>query len=186
MQDTETTPLVRAFLKGDQQSFNRLVMLYQNKIYNLAFNYLKNSEEAKDVTQDIFITVHKNLDKLKDINKFKAWLYQIAVNQCRNRYKSLKRKGYFSSHSIDDPDSYIQLSSGESAEKSNERRDIVKHVRSTIAKMPEQEKEIIVLRDLQELSYEEISSILDLPLGTVKSRLNRARLALKDRLKNIL
>ena len=183
---TETTSLVRAFLDGEQQAFNKLVMLYQNRIYNLVFNYLKHPEEAKDTTQDIFITVHRTIGSLKDITKFKSWLYQVAINHCRNRYKSLKRKGFFSSYSIDDPESFLQLSSGETPEKKAESRDMINIVREEIAKMPEQEKEIIVLRDIQELSYEEISSILDLPLGTVKSRLNRARIALKSRLEQFL
>lgn len=186
MNNSETSLLVRAFREGDRQAFNRLVLLYQDKIHNLVFNYLKNPEEAKDITQDVFITVHKSIGSLKEISKFKAWLYQIAINHCRNRYKSLKRKGYFSSYSIDDPDSYIQLSNGETPEKNIERRNTVELVRNTISNMPEQDREIIMLRDIQELSYDEISSILDLPLGTVKSRLNRARLALKDKLKKLI
>ncbi len=186
MNNSETSLLVRAFREGDKQAFNRLVLLYQDRIYNLVFNYLKNTEEAKDITQDVFITVHRSIGSLKEISKFKSWLYQIAINHCRNRYKSLKRKGYFSSYSIDDPDAFLQLSTGETPEIDNERRDTVELVRNTISNMPEQDREIIMLRDIQELSYDEISSILDLPLGTVKSRLNRARLALKDKLKNIL
>lgn len=186
MDNSEIAQLVRNVRKGDQQAFNRLVMHYQTPIYNLAFNYLKHTEEAKDITQDIFVTVHRSLESLKDEAKFKSWLFQIAVNHCRNRYKSLKRKGFFSSHSLDDPDSYLQLSSGESPERETERTNTIKVIRTAIAGMPEQEKEIILLRDIQELSYEEISDALDLPLGTVKSRLNRARLALKDKLKNLL
>ncbi len=186
MNNSETSLLVRAFREGDKQAFNRLVLLYQDRIYNLVFNDLKNTEEAKDITQDVFITVHRSIGSLKEISKFKSWLYQIAINHCRNRYKSLKRKGYFSSYSIDDPDSFLQLSSGETPEIDNERRDTVELVRNTISNMPEQDREIIMLRDIQELSYDEISSILDLPLGTVKSRLNRARLALKDKLKKVL
>lgn len=186
MSGSETTALVRAFLNGEKQAFNKLVLLYQNRIYNLVFNYLKHPEEAKDTTQDIFVTVHRTIGSLKDITKFKSWLYQVAINHCRNRYKSLKRKGFFSSYSLDDPDSYLQLSSNDSPEKKVEHRDMINIIREEMAKMPEQEKEIIVLRDIQELSYEEISSILDLPLGTVKSRLNRARLALKSRLEQYL
>ena len=186
MLNAETAGLVRAFLKGDQQAFDRLVMLYQTRIYNLAFQYLKNTEEAKDTTQDIFVTVYRSLSKLKEASKFKSWLYQIAINHCRNRYKSLKRKGYFSSSSIDDPDTSIQLTGGDSPEVSMERSNTIKLVRQAIDAMGEQEKEIIMLRDIQQLSYEEISTILDLPLGTVKSRLNRARLALKDRLQDSL
>lgn len=179
----ETTELVNAFLDGDDQAFNRLVFLYQTKIYNLALNYVKSSEEAKDVAQDVFVTAYKALPKLRERSKFSSWLYQIAVNHCRNRYKKLSRQGFFSNKSIDDPDSYIQLGENEDPEKNLHKQDTIKVVRAGIASLGKAEKEIILLRDLQELSYDEISNILKIPLGTVKSKLNRARSSLKDRLK---
>ena len=113
-------------------------------------------------------------------------LFQVAINHCRNRYKRLKNRGYFSSHSIDDPDTSIQLSSGDYPEKDLERNNMINLVRSEIAAMAPAEKEILLLRDIQELSYEEISAVLNVPLGTVKSKLNRARSTLKNRLQKIL
>lgn len=178
--------LVEKLRQGDPQAFTRLVTDYQRKMYNLALNYVKQEEEAKDLTQDIFVTVYRSISKLRDEKKFVSWLYQVAINHCRNRYNKLQRKGFFSSDSIDDTDSTIQLSSGNSPEKELERNRTISIVRETIAAMPESEKEIILLRDIQELSYDEISAILDVPLGTVKSKLNRARSALKDRLKDII
>jgi RNA polymerase sigma-70 factor (ECF subfamily) len=181
----ETEKLVNAFCGGERQAFNRLVLLYQNKIYNLAFNYVKNQEEAKDLTQDVFITAHRALPNLREHNKFSSWLYQIALNHCRNRYKKLKRQGYFTSQSLDSSEIPLQLSVTDSPEKSLERQQLIAMVRTTIAQMNETEKEIILLRDIQGLSYEEISKILSVPLGTVKSKLNRARIALKDRLLSV-
>lgn len=181
----ETTELVDKFCGGESQAFNRLVLLYQNKIFNLAFNYVKNQEEAKDLTQDIFITAHRALPNLREHDKFSSWLYQIALNHCRNRYKKLKRQGYFTSQSLDSSDIPLQLSASRSPEKDYERRQLIAMVRTTIAQMNESEKEIILLRDIQGLSYEEISKILSVPLGTVKSKLNRARLALKKRLQSV-
>ncbi len=186
MSDNETTELVKALRQGDEQAFNKLVKLYQNKIYNLALNYVKQPEEAKDLTQDVFVTVYRSIAKLREDEKFTAWLFQVAVNHCRNRYKRLKNRGYFSSSSIDDQDTTIQLSSGEYPEKDLERNNMINLVRSEIAAMPPAEKEILLLRDIQELSYEEISAVLDVPLGTVKSKLNRARSTLKNRLKKFL
>lgn len=186
MSNNETTELVKALRQGDEQAFSSLVKLYQHKIYNLALNYVKQPEEAKDLTQDIFVTVYRSFAKLRDDTKFSAWLFQVAVNHCRNRYKKLKNRGYFSSRSIDDPDSTLHLSSGEHPEKELERDNVINIVRSEIASMPQAEKEILLLRDIQELSYDEISVILNVPLGTVKSKLNRARSALKDRLKKVL
>ncbi len=182
----EAAELVRAFRQGDQQAFNRLVSLYQRKIYNLALGYVKQEDEAKDLTQDIFVTVFRQIDKLKDESKFGAWLYQLAMNHCRNRYQKLRRRGFFSNQSLDDPETGLNLSSGATPEKDYERENTSRLVREAIASLAPAEKEVILLRDLQELSYEEISEILDLPMGTVKSKLNRARLALKNRLKHYL
>jgi RNA polymerase sigma-70 factor (ECF subfamily) len=181
----ETTLHVRAVLGGDKQAFNRLVLLYQARIYNLAYNYVKAEEEAKDVAQDIFVTAYKALPKLRDDTKFGAWLYQIGINHCRNRYKKLKRRGYFTQKSIDDENAPVHLEGGESPEQSLEKKRTIKLVRDTIAQMNEAEREVLVLRDLQGLPYDEISEILEVPLGTVKSKLNRARLNLKNKLKQV-
>lgn len=183
MTTDETTELVQACRQGDNQAFNRLVLLYQNRIYSLALNYVKIPEEAKDLAQDIFVTAFRALPKLREDAKFGAWLYQIGVNHCRNRYKKMIRHGVFSNQSLDDPNSYLQPSKGETPEKDLEQQDIIKTVRAAIDTLSPGEKEIIILRDLQGLPYDEISLILDIPLGTVKSKLNRARAALKKKLK---
>ena len=180
---TDTEQLVQDFLDGDVQAFNRLVMLYQTKIYNLALNYVKSQEEAKDLAQDIFVTVYRSLPKLREKEKFTSWLYQIAINHCRNRYKKLSRRGYFSNISLDDEESFLQIPGNEEPEKSLQRKNTINLIRATIDSMGDAEREIINLRDIQELAYDEISEILQIPLGTVKSKLNRARSSLKDRLK---
>ncbi len=182
-QDNE---LVEAVLGGDKQAFNQLVHRYQSGIYNLTLNYLKQSEEALDLTQDIFVTAYRSLGSLKDVKKFKPWLYQIAVNQCRNRYRKLKRRGFFSSQSIDDPDCYLQLTAEDNPEENVLKKNLIGIMQSTISAMPHHEKEILLLRDIQGLSYEEVSKTLDLPIGTVKSKLNRARTSLKNRLKKYI
>jgi len=184
--DIETAELVRAWRQGDAQAFNLLVGRHQSRIFNLALNYVKDEEEAKDLTQDIFITVHRSLASLREEAKFGAWLYQLALNHCRNRYKRLQRRGFFRSRSIDDPDAPLHLAGGHDPEQLLVQEDQDRLVRQTIAAMPAAEKEILLLRDIDELSYDEISEVLGIPLGTVKSKLNRARLALKDRLVKIL
>jgi len=182
----ETTRLVKAFKKGDKSAFDKIVHFYQNKIYNLTLNYVKQTEEAKDLTQDVFVTLFRALPSLKDDRKFVAWMYQIAVNHCRNRYKRLQRRGFFSSYSIDDADNILQLPSGDLPEENAEHRDILNVILTTMETMSATEQEILQLRDIQELSYEEVSLILDIPLGTVKSKLNRARGKLKNKLKPLL
>ncbi len=182
----DTGELVRALRQGDEEAFATLVRRHQGRIYNLAYNYVKDEEEAKDLTQDIFITVHRTLPSLRDENKFSAWLYQLALNHCRNRYKRLQRRGFFRSRSLDDPDSPLHLTSGETPEGLLGQQDQDRLVREAIAALSEAEKEIIILRDIEGLAYDEIGEVLEIPLGTVKSKLNRARLALKERLLKIL
>ncbi len=184
-EENESAELVRALRRGDDLAFARLVGLHQRKIYNLAYNYVKDEEEAKDLTQDIFITVHRSLASLREEAKFSSWLYQLALNHCRNRYKRLQRRGFFRSRSIDDPDCPLHLTDGESPERVLAQRDQDRLVRRAIAELAPAEKEVVLLRDIEGFSYDEISEILAIPLGTVKSKLNRARLALKNRLEKI-
>jgi RNA polymerase sigma-70 factor (ECF subfamily) len=182
----EAAELVHAFRQGDAKAFNRLVELYQSKVYNLAYSYVKDQEEAKDLTQDIFVTVYRSLSALKDPAKFSSWLYQTALNHCRNRYRRLQRRGFFETQSLNDEEHPLQLASNELLEKTIEEQETTDILLAELAKMSETEKEILILRDLQGLSYEEISKTLQIPLGTVKSKLNRARLALKHRLRSLL
>ncbi len=182
---TEIAKLVQSCQGGDKQAFNRLVLLHQTRIYNLALNYVKTPEEAKDLAQDIFVTAYRALPSLREADKFSAWLNQLAMNHCRNRYRKLQRRGYFTSTSTDDiivPE-LIATNSPDRLLERNERDSLV---RTIIAAMPAAEKEIIILRDLQELSYEEISETLGVPLGTVKSKLNRARHTFKNKIKHLL
>ncbi|MEW6220663.1 MAG: sigma-70 family RNA polymerase sigma factor [Thermodesulfobacteriota bacterium] len=182
----EIAALVAAARAGDQAAFERLVLLFQTRIYNLALGYLKHDEEARDISQDIFVSAFRTLDTLKDDSKFAAWLYQLGVNHCRNRYRQLRRRGFYDSVPIDDPERPLTLAHGDSPERLLERQRLRALVLDAIAAMNEADKEILLLRDIQGLAYDEISTVLGLPLGTVKSKLNRARLALKDRLKRFM
>jgi RNA polymerase sigma-70 factor, ECF subfamily len=186
MLDKNDIRLVAALKNGEQRAFQDLVQKYQVRIYNLALNFVKDSEEAKDITQDVFVKIFRSIDRLNDPAKFYSWLYQIALNHCRNRYNQMQRKGFFNSFSFDDMNESISLADNESPEKVFEQKKSDGIVRDCIASLKESEREIIILRDLQELSYEEISNILSLPKGTVKSKLNRARLSLKNKLKKFL
>lgn len=185
VEENQSAELVRALRRGDDRAFAELVRLHQQRIYNLAYNYVKDEEEAKDLTQDIFITVHRSLAGLREEAKFGAWLYQLALNHCRNRYKRLQRRGFFRSRSIDDPDAPLHLTTGESPEGLLVSKDQDQLVRQAIAELAPAEKEIVLLRDIEGLSYDEIGEVLAIPLGTVKSKLNRARLALKNRLEKL-
>jgi len=186
MNGPETAALIRSFLNGDEEAFSTLVNMHQARIFHLAFNYVKDEEEARDLTQDIFVTVYRSLKTLRDPERFGSWLYQLALNHCRNRYKRLKRRGFFASQTIDDPERPLHLSDQHNPEKDLDLSIRRRLVREAISELRKKEKEILLLRDIQEFSYEEISEILGVPVGTVKSKLNRARHALKDKLRKKL
>lgn len=173
--------------KGDAESFERIVIAYQQKIFNLAFRLLGDKEEAEDLTQEVFLNVYKHLSSFRGDAQFSTWIYQVALNHCRNRFKYLKRRFYQSTESLDDP-----LQGGEGdlerelpdeadvPEEALHRRQVQRLVQRAVQRLRPDYREIIVLRDIQELSYQEISEVLGLPEGTIKSRLHRARWELKE------
>ncbi len=172
---------------GDRKAFEKIVLFYQRRVYNYAYRMLGNMEEAKELAQEVFVSVFESIRELREEAKFDAWLKQIILNHCRNRWKYLKRRHYFNSDSMDDP---TETEEGEVAKPfidPSDKPDILyekKRVQEWIQKglldLKEDQRELIVLRDLQGLSYEEMGSLLGLPGGTVKSKLHRARMELKN------
>jgi len=148
---------------------------------------LGNLEEAKDLAQEVFISVFESIKDLKEEIKFDAWLTQITLNHCRNRWKYLKRRRYFNSDSLDDP---IETEEGSmpralvdpsgNPETLYEKKSIQQFIQGGLLKLKEDQRELIVLRDLQGFSYEEMGGLLGLPEGTIKSKLHRARMDLKE------
>jgi RNA polymerase sigma-70 factor (ECF subfamily) len=151
---------------------------------------LGNAEEAKDLSQEVFLSVFESIKDLKDEVKFNAWLTQITLNHCRNRWKYLKRRQYFSSDSLDDP---IETEDGtvpralydpsDNPETHFEKKMIQQFIQRGLLKLKEDQRELLVMRDLQGFSYEEMGESLGLPEGTIKSKLHRARMDLKEVLK---
>ncbi|OGQ10280.1 MAG: hypothetical protein A2026_09460 [Deltaproteobacteria bacterium RBG_19FT_COMBO_46_12] len=172
---------------GDEKAFAEIVLHYQKKVFNIAYRMLGNLEEAKDLAQEVFISVFESIKDLKEEIKFDAWLTQITLNHCRNRWKYLKRRQYFNSDSLDDP---IETEDGnmpkaiadpsENPEALYEKKMVQQFVQSGLLKLKEDQRELLVLRDLQGFSYEEMGELLGLPEGTIKSKLHRARMDLKE------
>ena len=172
---------------GDEKAFAEIVLHRQKKVFNIAYRMLGNSEEAKDLAQDVFISVFESIKDLKEEIKFDGWLTQITLNHCRNRWKYLKRRQYFSSDSLDDP---IETEDGsvpravydpsDNPEILFEKKMIQQWIQRGLLKLKEDQRELLVLRDLQGFSYEEMSESLGLPEGTIKSKLHRARMDLKE------
>jgi len=172
---------------GDEKAFAEIVLHRQKKVFNIAYRMLGNSEEAKDLAQEVFISVFQSIKDLKEEIKFDAWLTQITLNHCRNRWKYLKRRQYFSSDSLDDP---IETEDGsvpraiydpsDNPEILFEKKMIQELIQRGLMELKEDQRELVVLRDLQGFSYEEMGEALGLPEGTIKSKLHRARMDLKE------
>ena len=172
---------------GDKKAFAEIVLHYQKRVFNIAYRMLGNMEEAKDIAQEVFLTVFESVKDLREEVKFGAWLTQITLNHCRNRWKYLKRRQYFNSDSYEDPMEVEEgvmpssvAHSSDNPESLYEKKMIQQFIQKGLLKLKEDQRELLVLRDLQGFSYEEIGRLLQLSEGTVKSKLHRARMNLKE------
>lgn len=171
--------LIARLRRGDGAAFEVLVKTHQDRVYDFCVRMMADREEAFDLTQEIFISVHKNLEKFRADAKLTTWIYRIARNHCLNRLKYLKRRGRGRSDEYGEAN---ELSITESSGGGPEQPDDVamaKNARAlvhrAIEELDEEQRALVVLRDVEGLSYEEIMDITELPEGTVKSRLHRAR-----------
>ena len=192
--------LMRRFQKGDQDAFNLIVRRHRVALINYIVHFIGgNQDVAEDLAQETFIRMFKAAGRYKTgTAKFSTWMYHIASNLCKNELRNRGRRGRFfvDNVSIGNEDlgdsgreDLIATAPADSAfqpEIELERKELKHTVHNAIAELPESYRLPVSLRDLQGLSYEEISDVLDLPLGTTKSRINRARLMLKDKLKNFV
>lgn len=166
---------------GDIASFEALVEPYQRYIYNIAYRMVGNEEDAKDMAQDALIKVYKNIGKFEGKSKFTTWIYRITVNVCQD---ALRRKKHVVSldEAIETKDSEVKMQvAGDEyePEKVLEQNEVKRLVHDGLNRLPEKYKTLLILRELQGLSYQEISECLELPIGTVRSRLSRSKEALK-------
>ncbi len=178
--------LIERLKRRDEAAFNQFVRMYQQRVYSLLARMVGNREEARDVAQDVFLTVFKSIDSFRGDSKLSTWLYRVAVNHCKNRIKYLDRRSVKKHDEIDDAREGAVADGGavggrparpDEAAQGNELEAVV---RRALSSLEVEHRELIVLRDLEGLAYEEIVTITGLPDGTVKSRLHRARAALKE------
>jgi RNA polymerase sigma-70 factor (ECF subfamily) len=185
--------LIRRLQQRDERAFEEVVRLYKNKVYNLVYRMIGNSEEAEDIAQEVFVTVFKAIDSFRGEAKFSTWLYRIATNHCKNRMKYLGRRSYKSTGELDEAAERELQAAQPSALRPHvdgpdavlEGLQLERLVQEGIAALDEEHRTLIILRDVEDLSYEEIVSITGLAEGTVKSRLHRARLALKEHMAKV-
>lgn len=180
---TDDLTLVRRARSGDQRAFGLLVQRYQKKVYAVALGMVKDAEEAMDVSQEAFVKVHRYLDRFKGDSSFYTWLYRITTNTCID---VLRRRGVTSSDSVEYDDSVQMdmaeanlglLSSQVDANPSRTllRRELGKKLEEALGQLPEKHRAILLLRELEGMSYEDLSRTLEIPKGTVMSRLFHAR-----------
>lgn len=176
--------LVKKFKGGDVRAFEELVGRYEKRVYSLAYRFTGNHADAGDMVQEVFIRVYRALPKFREESSFSTWIYKVAANVCRDE---LRRKRKRKSVSLDDMEAnqgeFVIADGTQSPEEFAERRDLQTRVQKYINQLSEEQRLILLLREMQKLSYEEIAQVLDCSLGTVKSRLSRARTALKNKMK---
>ncbi len=172
-----------------EESFDQVVARYYPKVYNICYRYMMNSEEAEDLTQDTFLRAHQSFANFRGDSAVFTWLYRIALNLCHNRTKQLKRRKRMEQESLDDPvgdegeeqqKEIPDLSM--SPERVAETKELQRMLKRSIHALPPDYKAVILLREFENLSYEEIAEVLGCSLEAVKSRLFRARVCLKEKL----
>ncbi|MEW6555693.1 MAG: sigma-70 family RNA polymerase sigma factor [Actinomycetota bacterium] len=179
--------LVRRYLDGDSAAFEELVSRYESVIMNMAYRLLGNRSDASDVCQEVFVLLIRKLGSFRGESKFSTWLYRVSLNACHDYARRSKRHVSISESPGDDlPDIEQRLADDgfDSPELSMERAEVQKTVRDAVARLPYKFKEVIYLHDLSGYNYKEVAEILGISLGTVKSRLNRARTRLAAELED--
>lgn len=191
--DARDRKLVQRLAAGDQRAFEELVRLYQDRVFALSLRMVGNRQEAEDLAQEVFITLHRAIGSWRGEGRFYTWLYRIASNTCKNRIKYLRGRHFHRSVPVDETPE-AQVPAGEAGpgvlqarvhgpEAMTEGNRLEAAVQRELAALDPEHRLLIVLRDVQGLSYQEILRITGLQEGTLKSRLHRARVALKNRLK---
>jgi RNA polymerase sigma-70 factor, ECF subfamily len=179
---------IKQVIKGDQDAFAEIVEIYSNSIYQLGYRMLGNRHEAEDIAQEAFIRAYVNIKSFNQDLKFSTWLFRIATNLCIDRIRK-KKPDYYLDAEVSGTDGltmYSQLASDSPLpEKELESLELQESVQKEILKLPEKYRSVIVLKYIEELSLNEISEILDLPLGTVKTRIHRGREALRQQLRYV-
>ena len=170
--------LMEYFQEGSELAFNELVKRYTDRLHNFLFRYTHNHHDCEDLVQETFLRVHKSKHSYERIAKFSTWMYTIALNLAKSLYKKKNRMQTVSIHKDEnDPNDYELLIPDKSILQDEELHNklSLQHLEIALMKLLPEFREVVVLRDIQELTYEEIAEITDVPMGTVKSRINRGR-----------
>lgn len=182
----EEQQLVEAGQRGDVEAFNRIVRLYEGRVYNLCYRMLGDADAAADAAQDTFIAAYRNLRSFRG-GVFRSWLLRIAANNCYDLLRARKRRHATSLDAAREPDDdgpgFDVADEGESPDEFALRRELGVAIQKSLAVLPEDQRIVVILSDIQGMAYEEIAQITSTNLGTVKSRLSRGRARLRDLLR---
>ena len=183
--------LIERFKNGDEDAFDQLVRKYSNRAYSIAYGILANREDAEEVAQDVFIRIHRALPFFRGDSEFTTWMYRIATNLAKNKYRWNKTRGSKVTDSLNAP---IEGTGGDDAlyrdaldeslspDEALQFKELERRTTEELQNLPDMYREILVLRNIREMSYEDIAQMLSCKLGTVKSRIARAREELRRRL----
>jgi len=176
-----TAAEIRQAQKGSVAAFENIVKYYSTAIYNLAFRFIYDRDEAHDLAQEVFLRLYVNLREFDATRPFRPWLYRLATNVCINATRGRKRRPR-----VEDPELLAQRRDDDRAGDPVEAaavRDDVAAMQQAVAQLPEEYRTVVVLRYLQDMSCEDVAATMDIPVGTVKTWLFRAREMLRDRMK---
>jgi RNA polymerase sigma-70 factor (ECF subfamily) len=176
--------LIQRCLQGDQHAWDLIVRQYWRKVFNVAYKFVGKHDEAEDLTQDIFLKIFRSLDSFDRRANFQTWLISVSRNLCIDHYRSVRKERETIDRGVDAAELSPQ-SSDAGPIAALEQRDRVLLLRQALAALPETLRTAVLLRDIQELSYQEIADKLRLPEGTVKSRINRGRTELARQIRKL-
>jgi len=177
--------LVKRVQRGDKGAFDLLVLKYQHKIVNLVMRYVRDPELALDITQEAFIKAYRALPRFRGDSAFYTWMYRIAVNTAKNHLAAQRRRPMNVELDLQDPDQYdlhAKLKETDTPEAITLSNELKETVEQAIAALPEDLRTAIILREIEGMSYEEIAQTMECPVGTVRSRIFRARDAISKKI----
>ena len=177
--------LIKEFQEGNNVAYEMLYNKYKERVYNFVYRYVNDVDTAQDIAHDTFLKLYTHKNTYREIAKFSTWLYTIALNMARTELRKKKRRKTYSTSELSTDDREFAISSDNNVtkDKSSDSMEINSVVQVCLMKLSEEFRTMIIFRDIQELSYDVISNIMELPIGTVKSRINRGRVKLNNYLK---
>ena len=176
--------LIQRCLKGDQAAWETIVRQHWRKVFNVAYKFVGRHDEAEDLTQEIFLKIFKSLDTFDRRANFQTWLISVSRNLCIDHYRSVRKERETIDRDIDASE-LMPAAGGEEPIAALEQRDRVMLLRQAMAALPDTLRTAVLMRDIHELSYQEIANRLGLPEGTVKSRINRGRTELARQIRKL-